>query len=126
MYNNITSYKRKKARLYNANLRKRRLISMITLLSLLFLLLTFSTYKIYRKIRCKDLQYAVEYKLTSGDSSNRLLRVQQITLKYNDNRTVIVEVSGLAKETPHKRTTIRGTFQKDQFNSWELIKAEEA
>lgn len=125
MYNNVTSYKRKNAKLYKADLRKRRLIFMTTLLSLLFLLLTFSTYKIYRKIKCKDLQYAVEYKLTSGNSSNRLLRVQNINLKYNDNKTVIVEASGLGKKEPHKETTLRGTFKKDSFNSWELVNAEE-
>jgi len=120
MYNNLNSYKRKKSQLYKTKFKKRKQKFIIALLFLSFIIFSFLTYKIYRQIRCKDLQYAVEYTLTSGNSENRLLRVQHITLKYNDNKTVIVEVSGLSKKAPHKETTITGTFKKNSFNFWNL------
>lgn len=121
MHNYSNAHKRKISRTRRRNIRRRRTIS---ILSIFFILSSSLIYKLYKKIKCRDLQYAVEYKLTSGKSSERLLRVQHITLKFNDNEKAIVEVSGLSKDEPHRRTTIKGTFKKGSLDSWNLENAE--
>ncbi|SFU79419.1 hypothetical protein SAMN04487886_11672 [Clostridium sp. DSM 8431] len=104
--------------------KRRRAISRIICILLLFTLLLFSLYKLNREIKCRDLQYAVEYELTSGTPSERLLRVRRITLIFNDNECAVIEASGLSKESPHYETKIKGTFKKDKFNSWKLTHIE--
>ena len=121
MHNYSNAHKRKISRTRRRNIRRRRTIS---ILSIFFILSSSLIYKLYKKIKCRDLQYAVEYKLTSGKSSERLLRVQHITLKFNDNEKAIVEVSGLSKDEPHRQTTIKGTFKKGSLDSWNLENAE--
>lgn len=124
MHNYSNAHKRKISRTRRRNIRRRRTISLISILSIFFILSSSLIYKLYKKIKCRDLQYAVEYKLTSGKSSERLLRVQHITLKFNDNEKAIVEVSGLSKDEPHRQTTIKGTFKKGSLDSWNLENAE--
>ena len=121
MHNYSNAHKRKISRTRRRNIRRRRTIS---ILSIFFILSSSLIYKLYKKIKCRDLQYAVEYIFASGKSSERLLRVQHITLKFNDNEKAIVEVSGLSKDEPHRQTTIKGTFKKGSLDSWNLENAE--
>lgn len=100
-------------------IRKKRIRALILLVAIIL----FSTYlfhTLYIRNRSKDLQYAVEYSLTSGDTKERLLRVDNISLIFNDNKKAIVEVSGLSKSEPHTSTKIKGTFKRGLLNSWEL------
>lgn len=104
--------------------KKSRAIYKIIFALLFFILVLIFLYSLNYKIKCRDLQYAVESEFTSGSPSERLLRVQHITLIFNDNECAVVEASGLSKENPHKETTIKGTFKKDKFNSWKLTHIE--
>lgn len=126
MHNNLTHYNKRISRIQKLKRKRRRMVSIIVLLSLLLFLSSFVIYKFYKKIKCRDLQYAVEYQLTSGTPSERLMRVQHITLLFNDNTSAVVEVSGLSKDEPHYQTTIKGTFKKGSFNSWKLINSEKS
>ncbi|WP_143316363.1 hypothetical protein [Clostridium sp. HBUAS56017] len=104
-------------------LRRRKKIRRIRSLILLTIITLLSIYllrKLYIKNKSKDLQYAIEYSLTSGNSKNQLLRVQNISLIFNDNKNAIVEVYGLSKNEPHASTKIRGTFKRGALNSWNL------
>jgi hypothetical protein len=81
------------------------------------------TYNMYIHSNSKDLGFAVEYSLTNGFSSeNKLLRVQKMSLVYFDGETAIIEASGLAKISPHKMTSIKGSYKKDASKSWHLEK----
>jgi hypothetical protein len=80
-------------------------------------------WQFYNTTKRKDLQYAVEQSLTSGNESERLLRVQNISLIFNDTDAAVVEVSGLSKKEPHVNTTLKGFFRKGFMDSWELESA---
>lgn len=100
-------------------IRKKRIRALILLITIIL----FSTYLLhtfYIKNKSKDLQYAVEHSLTSGDTKEALLRVDNISLIFDDNKKAIVEVSGLTKSQPHTSTKIKGTFKRGLLNSWEL------
>ncbi|MDS0524156.1 hypothetical protein NNC19_00610 [Clostridium sp. SHJSY1] len=99
--------------------RKKRIRALILLIAVI-LLSTYLLRTLYIKNKSKDLQYAVEHSLTSGDSKERLLRVDNISLIFDDNKKAIVEVSGLSKSEPHSSTKIKGTFKRGMLNSWEL------
>lgn len=75
---------------------------------------------IYIKFKCTDLQYAIEYYLTSGRDDNRLMRVQTITLVFSDNDSAIVQAFGLRKDKPHSQIGVEGHFSKGHLNSWKL------
>jgi len=108
-------------RLNRQKYKRRRLTLILILLSVFLAILSEI---LYVKTKCKDLQYSIEYNLTSGKSSKSLLRVQNISLIFNDNKNAIVEATGLSKEEPHSSTKIRGTFKKDFFDSWILENSE--
>lgn len=105
-------------------LKKRKRKARILLSIFIIILLTFSygIWKLYKINKSKDLQYAVESTLTTGNSDESLLRVQNITLVFNDNETAIIEASGLSKSEPHYSTTIKGYYKKGIMNSWKLEK----
>ncbi|MGG7176633.1 hypothetical protein ACQPU1_03495 [Clostridium paraputrificum] len=102
--------------------KKRRNKRLVTIISIIFLLLTsgYIIRKIYIQTRCRDLEYAVDYYLTSGNEANGLLLVKTITLVFSDNDTAVIEAYGLNKSEPHASTAIKGYFKKDSFNSWTL------
>lgn len=106
---------------YNQKKRKRtkRIITNISTFSLL-LVIGYIICQIYLTNRCKDLQYAVDYYLTSGNEEDRLLRVKNITLVFSDKDTAVIEAYGLNKSKPHATTAIEGHFRKDSFDSWKL------
>ncbi|WP_146127311.1 hypothetical protein [Clostridium vincentii] len=93
-------------------------------LAIIFLILIsivgYSLWQLYNKNQRKDLQYAVEQSLTSGNSDDRLLRVQNIDLLFNDSDAAVVEVIGLSKKEPHSTTKIKGSFRKGFMDSWNL------
>ena len=109
----------------HAALRKKRklLLSLIISLGLIIIASFFITRDIYISSSSKDLGFAVEYNFTNGFSSeNKLLRVQKMSLIYNDGETAVVEASGLSKASPHESTSIKGSFKKDDNKSWYLEK----
>lgn len=109
----------KKAKIY----RRRRIIALSIVLLLIFSI-SFIIRKVYLTIKCKDLNYSVNYNLTSNPSDEiNLLRVQNFSLIFSDTDLVIVKASGLRKEKPHKQLTIEGRFAKNSFGTWELEKS---
>lgn len=103
--------------------KKKTMLSITVSLGLIIISSFFISYNIYISSNSKDLGFAVEHNFTSGFSSkNKLLRVQKMSLIYSDGDTAIVEASGLLKNPPHKSTSIRGSFKKDQNKSWHLDK----
>ena len=99
------------------------MLSLIISLGLIIITSLFITHNIYITSNSKDLGFAVEYNLTTGLSSeNKLLRVQKMSLVYCDGETAVVEASGLAKTPPHKITSVKGSFKKDNNKSWNLEK----
>lgn len=123
----LFSYKKRRQRRIKkrANLRKKRklIISLIISLTLIIITSFFITHHIYISSNSKDLGFAVEYNFTNGFSSeNKLLRVQKMSLLYNDGETAVVEASGLSKASPHKSTAIKGSFKRDKNKSWYLEK----
>jgi len=96
---------------------------LIISLALIIITSYFITNKLYISSNSKDLGFAVEYNLTTGFSSeNKLLRVQKMSLLYFDGETAVVEASGLSKTSPHKTTSVKGSFKKDANKSWILEK----
>ena len=45
-----------------------------------------------------------------------------MSLIYCDGETAVVEASGLSKIPPHKTTSVKGSFKKDNNKSWNLEK----
>jgi hypothetical protein len=112
--------KNKLSRIKRLKIRRKKIIRSLILLALIIFLSIYLLHELYIKNKSKDLQYAVEYSLTSGNSKERLLRVQNISLIFNDNKNAIVEVSGLSKSKPHASTKIKGTFKRGLLHSWQL------
>ena len=110
----INKLKRKKKK------RMQRIIAIISFLAVTAIL----TYVLYKKYKYTDLQYAVETSLTNGKGDVSLLRVQNISLVFNDTDMAIVEASGLSKNAPHSTTTLKGYYKKDFLNSWKLESVE--
>lgn len=106
-----------------ARLKKRRLKKRLTfIISIAFVLsiLCFSAWQLYMKNKCKDLDFAVEHYLTSGNDEDKLLRVQNISLIFSDDNTAVVKAYGLSKATPHSESTVEGHFRKGSSSSWTL------
>ena len=103
---------------FNKKKKRRRIVAIIFLF--LISIVGYSLWQLYNKNQRKDLQYAVEQSLTSGNEDERLLRVQNISLTYNDSEAAVVLVSGLSKKEPHVSTKIKGCFRKGFMDSWEL------
>ena len=117
------SFVYKKRRRLERNIKKRAkrrvMLSLILSLGLIIIVSFFIAHSIYIFSNSKDLGFAVEYNLTTGFSSeNKLLRVQKMSLLYFDGETAVVEASGLSKTSPHKTTSVRGSFKKDANKSW--------
>jgi hypothetical protein len=103
--------------------KRRVILSVIIYFGLITIVSFFITYNIYIYNNSKDLGFAVEYNFTSRFSSeNKLLRVQKMSLVYCDGETAIVEASGLSSNTPHKNTSVTGSFKKNTNKSWYLEK----
>jgi len=118
-------YKKKRRLERNIIIRAKRrsILSLIISLGLITIASFFITHSMYISSNSKDLEFAVEYNLTTGFSSeNKLLRVQKMSLIYCDGETSIVEASGLSKNEPHKTVSIKGSFRKDSNKSWYLEK----
>ena len=118
-------YKKRRRLEKNIMLRARRKDMLFLIISLGLIITTsyFITNKLYISNNSRDLGFAVEYNLTTGFSSeNKLLRVQKMSLLYFDGEVAVVEASGLSKISPHKTTSIRGSFKKDSNKSWILEK----
>jgi len=108
------------SRVDKSNRKKKKKIR-ITIIFLIFIsIVGYLLWQLYNKNQRKDLQYAVEQSLTSGNEDERLLRVQNISLTYNDSEAAVVLVSGLSKKEPHVSTKIKGCFRKGFMDSWEL------
>ena len=75
----------------------------------------------YINLNSRDLSYAVEYNLTHGIQSNKLMRVKSLKLISKEKDMVIVEASGLSRSLPHKTIYVTASF-KNKNNSWQLEK----
>ena len=106
---------------FNKKKKRRRRLTIIFLI--LIFIVGYSLWQLYNKNQRKDLQYAVEQSLTSGNEDERLLRIQNISLLFNDSDAAVVEVIGLSKKEPHATTKIKGCFRKGFMDSWELESA---
>ena len=99
--------------------RRRRLLAII----IGVVLITISSLiirNIYIKNKCEDLYYSANYNLTSRFNSEKLLRVNNMTLVFSDNETAMVEAYGLSTEAPHRTIGIKGRFMKSASGSWGL------
>ena len=102
------------------NKKKKRRIRLTIISLILISIVGFLLWQLYNKNQRKDLQFAVEQSLTTGNEAERLLRVQNISLIFNDSDAAVVEVSGLSKKEPHTTTKIKGSFRKGFMDSWNL------
>lgn len=103
--------------------KRKAMLSLIISISIITIASFFIIHNIYISKNSKDLGFAVEYNFTTGFSSeNKLLRVQKMSLIYCDGETAVVEASGLSKNSPHKITSVRGSFKKDNNKSWNFEK----
>lgn len=100
--------------------KKKKLIRLRIFLLILIFIASYSLWQLYNRNQRKDLQYAVEQSLTSGNDDDRLLRIQNISLLFNDSDAAVVEVVGLNKKNPHATIRIKACFRKGFMNSWEL------
>lgn len=101
--------------------RKKRII--LCIFAIFTAIISYFSWKLYVINKSKDLQYAIESSLTSGNEDERLLRVKNITLIFNDNNTAVIEASGLSKSEPHSSLKIKGYYKKGFMDSWQLEKA---
>lgn len=106
---------------FNKKNKRRRRLTIIFLI--LISIIGYSLCQLYNRYQRKDLQYAVEQSLTSGNEDERLLRIQNISLLFKDSDAAVVEVTGLSKKDPHASTTIKGSFRIGFMDSWELESA---
>lgn len=112
--------KRKKLKKQIVAKSKRKVIlSLVISLGLIIMTSFLIADNLYIYANSKDLEFVVEHNFTSGFSSvNKLLRVQRMSLVYYDTNTAIVEAFGLSKNTPHKNTSIKGSFKRDNNDHW--------
>lgn len=131
MMNDNLLYLKKYSTNYKKNKKsKSRLVSsknlnLLPSICLIIIILTamFITRTKYICNNSKNLQFAVEYNLTTGFSSkNKLLRVQTMSLISSDEESAIIEAFGLSKSAPHKSTIIRASFKRDNDRTWYLDK----
>lgn len=123
MYLEAEAFVYKKRRKLERNIlsksKRKKMLHLIISLGLIIITSFFLTHNLYIRNNSKDLGFAVEYNLTTGFSSeNKLLRVQEMSLIYFDGDTAIVEASGLAKNPPHEKTSIKASFKKDINKCW--------
>ena len=117
----LNQYKKQKLKKKHKKNAFKSYLCAFLILSTLILLAFTITKEIYIQKRCVDLAYSVEHYFTDGfNKKNKLLRVQEMSLIYSDGENAVVEASGLSKEEPHKKTTLKGNFKKDKNNSWIL------
>lgn len=100
--------------------RKRRRLLLILILAVLIVISSFIIRNIYLNNKFQDLYYSANYNLTSRFGSEKLLRINNMTLVFSDDKTAMVEAYGLSTEAPHKNIGIKGRFQKNTSGSWEL------
>ena len=90
---------------------------------IIFSVLIFTSFNIgkftYINLNSRDLSYAVEYNLTHGFHSNKLMRVKNLKLVSKEKNRIIVEASGLSKALPHRTIYVTASF-KNSNNSWQL------
>ena len=118
MSNQETARNLRARRIYKFKKKKKR--QLIIFFFILIFIVGYSLWQLYNKTQRKDLQYAVEQSLTSGNEDERLLRIQNISLLFNDSDAAVVEVIGLSKKKPHATTRIKANFRKGFMNSWQL------
>lgn len=98
---------------------KNNLLKILSVLILLFALV-FNSKTIYLKLKCRNLDYAINYELCNNCNSYNLLRVQNSKIVFLDNDKAVVKAKGLRKKEPHMKTTIECHLKKDFFESWNI------
>lgn len=111
---------KKKKRIRKSIILRRRRILGLVILSATLISIILLTKTIYIKIRCKSLNYSINYYLTNNSTDKELMRIKDFSLIFYDKDIAIVEAYGLKKEAPHKSLTIEGRFEKNTFGSWIL------
>lgn len=113
------------SRLYRYNIRRKRKIKLIltriTIITLLLIPLTIVGRTLYINYKCKDIYYAVDYYMTSKYAKNyKLLRVKEVNLTYEDDKTAQVTASGLEDTSPHKYSSYKVSFEKTSKGYWQI------
>jgi hypothetical protein len=108
----------------NASLSKKRQkakIRKISIISLIIVVLLILVRINYVNSRCKDINYAVAYYMTSGIfNNNKVLAVNGMKLTFSDDNKTIAEVSGLYYEAPHFRKKYQISLSKNKGKMWTL------
>ena len=101
--------------------RKIRLI-MISLTTAVFIFIGLSILRSnYLEYKCQNLTYAMDYYFTTNKSDTlRINYVQKIDFIQKDEHSVKVEAFGLSPTEPPERTTLVGSFSKNENGSWFL------
>lgn len=91
---------------------------------LILLILFIATLYIHHKIiidKCSDITYAAEHYATSGlFNSNKLYEVDSYNLKFSDNHTSIIIVTGISNKVPHEIVTYKLTMIKNSSGIWSV------
>ncbi|MEQ8198656.1 MAG: hypothetical protein ABRQ27_11725 [Clostridiaceae bacterium] len=106
----------------NHVLRKRKLRLLFIKISftiLIFISCIIIVKTLYFNNRCKDLNYAANYYLTSSSAGEyKLLRVKKLNLLYDDGNTAEAIASGLEDSVPHKSASYKVYFKKSSGGYW--------
>lgn len=97
--------------------RKKR--KSLLLLLVLILLSIIITKNIYISIRCKDINYSVNYNL-KNISDDSLINIKYKSLIFYDKDVAVYNVYGLRKNKPHKYVQIKCRFNKDKVGIWHI------
>ncbi|MBL4932439.1 hypothetical protein [Clostridium paridis] len=113
------------SRLYRFNIRKKRKIKLVLtraiIIALLLIPLTIVGRTLYINYKCKDIYYAVDYYMTSKYAKDyKLLRVKEVNLTYEDDKTAQVTASGLEDTSPHKYSSYKVSFEKTSKGYWQI------
>lgn len=91
----------------------------LLLLLLLILLSIIITKKIYISIRCKDINYSLNYNL-KNISEDSLINIKSKTLIFCDKDVAVYNIYGLRKNKPHKYVNLKCRFNKDTLGIWHI------
>ncbi|AYD41126.1 hypothetical protein D4Z93_11585 [Clostridium fermenticellae] len=95
--------------------------------TLILIILTLSSFvlasHIYHGSKCKNIEYAAQYYITTGIFNRyKLSNVNSTKLSFSNGQMAVVKVDGLAYKSPHRRLTYDIFLEKNNSGTWRMKK----
>lgn len=113
--------KRKVIELYPKQKKGSKLKLSIIIITTFLVILSATIYNFCIKLKCKDINYSIEYNLTSKiKSEDRLLNIRKKETLFESSSSITIKVTGMSKKPPHGTKSIEASFIKDKNDIWLL------